>query len=425
MRRFFAFTAVVALIAAIAVPAGAAPAQKSHVEYALAGEARGLEVAIGNEGISLGLALSRADSAPSALGVGAGQCTLLGEDPDPDSLPCTEESTSKTNYPGAPGDGVEICGNTLPAPLADVVDLRVACGSSRSGIRGGLPFSTNSGRVAHLGVTLPVGTVLDNLPTQPLVDQLTDTLSPVLDQTPGTVQDAVDNVLEIITGAAETEALAVELGPASSNIARKGKGLSVSSDAAGALIGIIGIPEGSVDGTSVSVSSDPLKNGLVIIEVGRGAASASADNRNANATAAASAAVVTVKVRDITKPEPTYVEVSVAPGESYTVLEGTPAESTIEAATATVEENGTDARAVANAVRLHLLKGVNGGVALSLGRATAAAKAEVVKPAPPIRNAPPEPLPFTGGIDRTLPALGLIGLAALAYVVRRRFGSTL
>jgi hypothetical protein len=421
MRRVVAvFAALVALVA-LAIPAGAKAPVKAHTDFAVAGEARALELAIGDQGVSLGLAIAQADSTPSAVGVGAGQCTLLGDTPDPDDLPCTDESTVKTRFPGLPGDGNPKCAATLPAPLNAIVDLKIACGSSKSGVTKGLPFTTSTGKIAHLGVKLPVGTVFDAAPVNQLVGQLTDTLAPVLDQTPKEVQNAVDNVVNIVTGLAETEALAVELGPSSSAVTSKGKTITVNSESAGALIGLVGLPEALVDGTDVSVASDPLKNGLVIIEVGTARTSASLNTDTAAAAGAASPALVTVKVRDITKPEPTYVEVSVAPGQTVTVLEGTPAESTITAADSTVTEDGNSAAAGADAVRLHLLKGVQGGVSLALARSTAAVKGDVVKPAAPIvKKAPPETLPLTGGTDMTVPALALILAAGVALWVRRR-----
>ena len=418
MRRLLCVGATIAVMIALAIPAGAKPT--AHTDFGLTGEARALELGIGEQGVSLGLSVARADSKPSSVGVGAGQCTLLGETADPDDLPCTDASTVVTRYPGTPGDGKPKCTAALPAPLDTVVDLKLACGSSKSGIAKSLPFTTSTGKVGHLGVKLPIGAVLDAAPVGQLVDNLTDTLAPVLDLAPKEVQDAVDSVVELVTGVAETEALAVEIGPSSSSISSKGNVMSVDSAAAGALIGLVGIPEATVDGTAIKATSDPLKNGLVIIEVGTARASASLNTLTATAAGAASPALVTVKVRDITKPEPTYVEVSVAPGETVTVLEGTPAESTITAADSTVEENGSSAAAGADAVRLHLLKGVQGGVTLGVARATAAVKGTVVKPAAPIKKAPPETLPVTGGTDMTLPALGLILLAGVALWARRR-----
>ena len=406
------------VLVALAVPAGAA--KDASARFSLAGEARALELAIGGQGITMGVALARADSTPSAEGAGAGQCTLLGDDPDPDSLPCSENTTAKSSYPGERGDGKLQCAAELPAPLNDVVDLKIACGSSRSGLTRGLPFTRNHGKVAGLEITLPVGAVFEAAPVDQLVSSLTDTLAPVLGHAPEEVHAAADSLIDLIGDLRATEAVKIELAPSFSRIQPKGKKIDVSSDSAGALIGLVGIPEGHLDGTSASVSADPLENGLVIIEVGRAQASASIRTDDAAAAAAATPALVTVKVRDITKPEPTYVTVTVAPGETVTVLAGTPAESTITAADATVEENGNSASAVADAVRLDLLKGVNGGVSLALARATAAATGEVVKPAPPTKKAP-EPLPLTGGIDRSLPALLLLGLGVGGFALRRRF----
>ena len=420
MRKAVAVFGALATLLAMALPAGAKPAA-GHATYALEGEARALELAIGQEGLTLGASLATADSTPSAWGMGAGQCSLLGDDTDPEDLPCTESTMAKSRYPGEPGQAKPTCAQQLPPPIDTVVDLKIACGSSRSGLSKSLPFTINSGKVAGLNVTLPVGTVVEAAPTGQLVDQVTETLAPVLDQTPEEVQEVADDLVELLSGALATNAIAAEVGPSSSNITSRGKTqIRVDSAAAGARIGILGIPEGKLDGGNLSLTSDPLENGLVIIEVGVARASASLNTVTADAASAASPALVTVKVRDITKPEPTYVEVSVAPGETVTVLQGTPAESTITAADSTITQEGSTAAAGADAVRLHLLKGVQGGVSLALGRATAAVTGDVVKPAPPIRKTPPEVLPLTGGTDATIPAVLLLLAAGALLVVRRK-----
>ena len=111
--------------------------------------------------------------------------------------------------------------------------------------------------------------------------------------------------------------------------------------------------------------------------------------------------------------------IPVTHGETYTVLAGTPAETTIVAADSVVEENGDSAAAAADAVRIHALKGINGGVSLAFARSTAAVEGNRVLPAPPVKKAP-EPLPLTGGTDMTVPALVLILLAGAALALRRR-----
>lgn len=447
-KRSLALVALVALITALALPAGAS--KKPSSNFALKGEARGLELAIGDQGVTLGFALAKVDSLPSALGVGAGQCELLGADADDSSLPCSEDNTVTSAYPGDAGTDTPKCLGSLPAPLNDIVDLKLACGASKSGIKKGVAFTSSHGKVAGLNVKLPVGLNLvplnvDVNQVDQIVTALTDTLAPVLgvapaevrevlegttetveettDETTDTAQDVVGGLLEIIQGIDATDALAVELGSSFSKVTRTGKMITSSSDAAGAKIGVLGIPAAAENGEIIQ-QADPLTNGLVIVEVGTARASASVNRLTAASTSAASPALVTVKVRDITSPTPKYVEVSVAPGETVTVLAGTPAESTITAADSTTEQAQGSASAVADAVRLHLLKGVNGGVTLALAGANAAATADVVKAAPPVtQNRPPRVLPLTGARDTSLLALGLMSLAAGAVLVRRRFNS--
>ena len=433
MKRLLALVAVVSLVGAIAAPAFAA---KATSRFALSGEARALELAIGDQGVTLGLAATLADSSPKILGVGAGQCSLLGDTADPSDVPCSDNNTEKSEWPANLGDENPTCAGGLPAPLDAVIDLKVACGSSRSFLKKGLPQSFNSGEVAHLDAALPLEALLPinvDLPVEQVQEQakdvvndLVDTLQPVLDQTPQEVQDAaeqvVNTVIQILETDDVTDVVAAEIGRSVSNITSEGNVMKVASSAAGARIGILGIPEATPDGETLITEANPLTNGLVIIEVGPSQATATANNLTADASSAASAAIVTVKVRDITKPEPSYVEVSVAPGETITVLEGTPAESTITAADSVTKKSDGGAQAAADAVRLHLVKGVNGGIKLGLSRSVAAVNAAVVKPAPPItKNAPkPQVLPLTGGTDYTVIAVGLLVLAVVALAVRRR-----
>ena len=447
-KRLLALAALVALVTALALPAGAA--SKATSNFALKGEARGLELAIGDQGVTLGFALAKVDSVPSALGVGAGQCELLGADADESSLPCSADNTVTSAYPGDAGSAQAKCLGSLPAPLSDIVDLKLACGSSTSGLKKGVAFTSSHGKVAGLNVKLPVGVRMvpldvDVNQVDQIVSTITGTLAPVLgvapaqirevlegttataeetvDETTDTAQDAVDGLLEIIQNLDVTDALAVELGSSFSKVTRSGKSITSASNAAGAKIGVLGIP-GLGENGQILQQADPLKNGLVIIEVGTARASASVNRLTAASTSAASPALVTIKVRDITSPTPKYVEVSVAPGETVTVLEGTPAESTITAADSTTTQEAGSASAVADAVRLHLLKGVNGGVTLAVAGANAAATADVVKPAPPIsQNRPPKVLPLTGARDMSFLALGLMALASGAVLVRRRFSS--
>lgn len=448
VKRILSVAALLSLLTALAAPAGAA-GKTTGFDFALKSEARGLELALLGEGVTLGFALSESDSTPHALGIGAGQCEILGGEADPDGPPCTQESMARSEYPGEPGPKEPVCRVHLPEALEAVVDLDLACGASTSGLKRGIPTTSSQGKVGSLEAKLPVGLSLvpldvDLNQVDQIVDTLTDSLAPVLDVAPsevrevlegaeetadGTTDDAqevVDGLLEVIQGIDATDALKVQLGVSDTSIASKGELITATSEAAGAKIGIIGIP-GSGENGELLEAADPLKNGLVIIEVGTSRASASVDKVTAASTSAASPALVTVRVRDITKPKPTYVEVSVAPGETVTVLAGTPAESTITAADSTTEQSPGSARAVAQAVRLHLLKGVNGGVELGLAGSTAAATANIEKaPAPPadvVKGRPPTTLPLTGARDVSLMALAMLVTAAGVFALRRRFGN--
>lgn len=446
-KRLVALVSAVMIVSALAIPAGVASETKSN--FALKGEARGLELAILGEGVTLGFALSQSDSAPRAVGIGAGQCELLGAEADPGQLPCSDSSTVKSEYPGDPGTSELLCQGSLPAPLSDVIDLDVACGSSKTTLKKDFAQTVSQGKVASLSAKLPVGLRLvpldvDVNQVDQIIETITDSLAPVLgvapaevrdvltgvtetveetgDETTDQAQEVVDGLLEVIQGLDATDALKIELGISDSKITRKGSLITSASQAAGAKIGLIGLPGAGANGELIQ-AADPLKNGLVIIEVGTSRASASVDKATATSTSAASAALVTVRVRDITKPQPTYVEVSVAPGETVTVLAGTPAESTITAADSTTEQSPGSARAVADAVRLHLLKGVNGGVELGIAGTTAVATADVAEIAPPPAKRPPTLLPQTGARDVTILALVLMLAAGGALLIRRRFSN--
>jgi hypothetical protein len=443
MKRFLALVAISALVAALVAPGAAA---RSTSDFALTGEARGLELALGDEGLTLGLALAQVDSAPKAIGVGAGQCALLGQDEDPDNLPCTDESTVKSRYPGQPGSSEMSCSGALPEPLSEVLNLKAACGSSISGInKKGIAFTKSRGKVLTLTAKLPVGLSLvplniDVNQVDEIVGAITEALSPLIDQAPAEVQDVlkgaqetadettneaqeiVDGVLEIIQNTAATDAVKVEVGTADSKITEDGNIIASTAEAYGARIGLIGMPSLLTEEGLKLDDADPLKNGLVIVEVGSATASAMVNRASAAANSAASPALLTVKVRDITSPEPKYVEVSVAPGETITVLEGTPAESTITAADSATEQEAGSARAVADAVKLHLLKGVNGGLKVALAGVNASAAADVVKPAPPAKR-PPKTLPVTGGTSLTRLAILLMVASGGAFALRRRFGN--
>ena len=415
MKRSFALALVMSALVLMAMPAGGAETKST---YALEGEARGLELSLGEQGLTLGVALSRADSTPKVEGVGAGQCSVLGQSSDPDRLPCNEDTMQKSSAPGNPNDDPETCaGPAIPAPLDSVLTLDLACGASSSSLTDAGPVTSNTGKVGEAALELDLRGLIPQ--AEDAKEQLVDQLQQVVGGAPEQIKNALNALLDTID---EGQAGQILLGPAESNITAKGGKVTVASSSAGALIGVAGIPDLDGEGVPIPGSSEATEDGLVIVEVGRSNATASVDKLTAAAESAATAALVTVKVRDITQVKPTYQEVSVAPGQTVTILEGTPAESTITAAAASQESKKGSAVAAADAVRLHLLKGVSGGIKLGLARATAAASAETKPLAVREQQPPPNQkvLPQTGARDVTLIAMGLLILAAVALVVRRR-----
>jgi hypothetical protein len=414
-RRIPVFIAAMTLLMSFAPAAPAAEAE-AKTTFALEGEARALEVALGDQGITLGLALSRADSSPMAIGVAAGQCSVLADNPDPDSLPCDESTTEKSSTEGNNGTPGGTCAApAVPDPLGSVLSVDLACGSSVSGLVGGkLPITTNEGKVADISLGLDLTALVPQ--AEDVKEQLVDQLQEIIQQAPEEVRNAVDQLLDSVD---EGQAIKIVAGPATSNVNAKGPSLSVRSTAAGARIGVVGIPDLDTDGIPIPGSSNAVEDGLIIVEVGAASASAEVLKADASSSSEASAAIVTVKVRDITKLEPTYTEIPVAPGQTVTILQGTPAESTISAAAATTKETKGSAVAGADAVRLHLLKGVQGGLKVGLGRATAAVNAKQVAPQQQAR--PPVALPATGGTDLRWLGLVLVVGALAALALRRRF----
>jgi hypothetical protein len=414
MKRAVSLCVVALVLMALASPpVVAAPAPK--LSFALSGDARALELGIGNQGVTLGAAIARADSTPSAQGLGAGECGLLGDNPDPTKVACQSGTVEKSSYPGDAGKPGETCAApSLPAPLDTVLQLDTACGSSESGLStGGFPTTSNEGKVAEVAVNLDLSGLSQQL--QDAKSQVIDALQQVISQAPDPIKTALEQILNVIDVG---QAGQLKIGVASSNIATSATGLTVASSAAGAQIGVLGIPEVDAAGKPISGTAQATENGLIIVDVGQSDASVALDTANATAKAAADPSLVTVKVRDITKTTPTYTTIQVAPGQTQTILAGTPLESTITAADSTVSNKGSSAAAAADAVRLDLIKGVQGGIHLALGRTTAAAQIQAA-PAPP----PPaeKPLPVTGGPDFTKLGILLLVGSGIAIWVRRRF----
>lgn len=418
MKRALSILVVAVITAGFAGAATPASSQPAAQAYALSGDARAAELAIAGQGVTLGAAIARADSKPSAEGLGAGQCSLLSDAPEPSKVTCETTTTEQSSAPGEAGeDGATCAAPALPDPLGTVVEIATACGSSSSTVVKGVPTTLNEGKVLEAGVNLDLSGLSAEL--QGVKQQVVDALQDIVGGAPAPINDALTQVLDVLDVG---QAGKLEIGVAEANIGAVDAGVRVVATATGARVGVLGIPEVNDDGDPLPGTADATVNGLIIVEIGTSTSSVTVDTEKAVAEAAANPAVVTVKVRDITSLEPTYQEFPVAPGQRMTVLEGTPLESTIVAAASDVTNNGTRAAAEADAVLLDLITGVQGGIHLALGRTTAAGQVQAA-PAPPQPQPDPDeqPLPVTGGSSAVL-KLGIILIVAAGVVlwVRRR-----
>jgi hypothetical protein len=343
---------------------------------------------------------------------------LLGDNPDPTKVTCAETTTETSSFPGDAGKAGSTCAApALPAPLNSVLVIATACGSSQSGSSGGFAGTANEGEVAEAAVNLDLSGVAQQV--EDVKDQVVDAIRGVVDQAPEPVKNALDRILDVIDVG---QAGQLKVGNATSTITPTKSGLQVVSTAAGAVIGVLGIPEVNAQGNPIAGTAEATENGLIIVEVGRSEATVAVDATAATAKASASPAVVTLKVRDITQVEPTYTEIPVAPGQTQTVLEGTPLESTVTAASSVIQNKGTTAAAASDAVRLDLIKGVQGGIHVAIGRTTGAARVQAAPRQPnPAPEPEPEPLPVTGARDLFPVGLALLAGAAALIWVRRRY----
>ena len=417
MKRASSLVLLFVFVAALTASSSAGAANKSAPTFALSGDARAVELGVGDQGVTLGAAIARADSKPSASGLAAGQCELLGDNPDPTKVACTESTTETSSFPGDGGKAGETCAApALPAPLNTVLGIATACGASQSGKSGALAGTTNEGKVAQVDVNLDLSGVSQQV--EDVKDQVVDAIRGIVDQAPEPVKNALDRILDVIDVG---QAGQLKIGTATSTISPTKSGIQVISTAAGAEIGVLGIPDLDTDGNPIPGTADATEDGLLIVEIGSSQASVSVDAASASAKAAASPALVTLKVRDITQVEPTYTEIPVAPGETMTVLDGTPLESTVTAADSVISNKGSTAAAASNAVRLDLIKGVQGGIHLAIGRTTGAARV-LAAYEHPIAQPENEPLPVTGARDLVPLGLLLLAGAALLLWARRRAG---
>lgn len=376
VRRLMAGVGVVALAGTFA--AGAPAAADTPEVYAGSALGRALNVSVLGQKATFGVSTAKIDSTLKASADGAGQVLVLG-------------STTKADVTGnnTKKEAPQACAAAVP--VAPVLNLGLVCSSSTAEVANGLPRAVSEGSLAKLDVTanaLPINTVI--APVQ-------SALEGVFGQLPSSLDPATDTVSDLLTAVGTTKTLDVKVGHSRSEVSTEAGVVTSTAVAEAAQVDLL--PVGGL-----------LDNPVASIIVSSAKATAVYNRASGAATASFDPAIVTVR---LSTPLTGNVDIPVKVGETVTILQGTPLESTITLADGSVKKNPDGSvSSVADGVKLELLKGVNGGVILELAHAEAGAAGN-----PAVLSAIAEvpELPRTGGTPWIpVAGIGAVGLAVLA-----------
>ncbi|HVM06634.1 MAG TPA: LPXTG cell wall anchor domain-containing protein [Acidimicrobiales bacterium] len=380
----------------MAPPATAQAARPETYIGSAAGRALDLTV-LSLPKVTLGVSSAKVTSLLTAVGEGVGSLGLVG------TLQKAEvANTGSSTLP-------ENC--AVPLPIAGILNVGLACGSASASILDNNPVATGEGSVA--AVDLNGQTLLDTV--GPITETVSDTVATALDPVCGLVAlscGVTDTVGDVLTSVLETKTLEVSAGRSISSVTSDNGKITATASSTGAEIKLLPLPV--VGGV---VNDEP----LATIVVGTARATAVYDRAVGSSTPTVDPALVTVKLNSVlasTLGIP--AEVTVPVGQSLVVpgTEGTPLETEIVVAAGRTATNpdGT-VSAFADAVKVHALKGVSGGILLALASAEAGVGGTLAAAAP----VPAVELPRTGGTPwMPLAGAGVLGLAVLVRRVVAR-----
>ena len=396
IRRPVALAAAIALTGAfVAGAAGPAAAQTAKPESYLgsaAGTALDLTV-LSLPKISLGVSTGKVTSLPTSVAEGAGSLGLAG-------------STIKAEVANAGSDvKPETC--AVPLPSAGILNIGLACGSASATIANNNPVSTSEGSGATIDLAGQV--LLDNV--APITDALSGTVGDALNTLCGALSltcPVTGTVGDVLNSVLDTKTLEVSAGKSVSSIVTEAGKVTSSATSQGVEIKLLPLPQ-----LAGVASTEP----LATITVGTAKATAVYDRASGVSTPTVDPALVTVKLNTLlTNTLGVAQTITVPVGASFIVpgTAGTPLETEIVAAAGrTVTNPDGTVGAIADAVKIHALKGISGGILLSLASAQAGVGGTVaVNAAVPVLE-----LPRTGGV----PWAPLVGASVLglAVLVRR------
>jgi hypothetical protein len=405
---------VAALLAAASLGGFAASASAASAPGSFQLKAQGDALAISAFGTSLtgGDSTISADTTPNADAVGSGQL-----------LPSVSGSQHATaTAPGQSQNLPQVCASpTIPTALSAYLSAGLGCGSAQAALDGnGLPTAGSNGTVAQLSVG--AGSALTQIITagSPEFIALQGLLG-TLPTIPGSGITLSDLLTQLGISVAQTTGLAsISAGTSTGSVSATATTATATNTSSGGTITVLPGAGGS---------------GLPAASITFGAAQTSAtlDRTGGAGTATASPSVVTVTINN---PVTGSNTITLAPGQSQTLLAGTPLASTISVGSSNTTQGPGGATATAQGVVLDLLTGISGGISIDLASSnasvTGAALAAAVTPtAAPPAPAPPAGAPIAGVTavhtgepwGGSLPIVALALAAGLGLIYRRRIGS--
>jgi hypothetical protein len=356
-----------------------------------------------------------ADTTPNADAVGSGQL-----------LPSVSGSQHATaTAPGQNQNLPQTCASpAIPPPLSTYLSAGLGCGSAQAAIDGnGLPSAGSAGSVAQL--TAGAGSALTQIITagSPVFIALQGVLG-TLPTPPAGGISLGDLLTQLGLTVAQTTGLAtISAGTSTGSVSTTATSATATNTSSGGTIAILP----GAGGSGLPAAS---------ITLGAATTTATLDRTGGAGTATASPSVVTVTIND---PVTGSNTITLAPGQSQTLLAGTPLASTISVGSSNTTQGPGSATATAQGVVLSLLTGLPGGgitidLASSNASVTGAALAAAVTPpaaAPPAPAAPPAGAPIAGVTavhtgepwGGSLPIIAVALVAGLGLIYRRRLAA--
>lgn len=283
--------------------------------------------------------------------------------------PVPSGQASATASPGHSQNPPQSCGGgvpAFPAPFSGLVSGSVSCGAaSAQGFSAHDGTSTSSASAADLGIDLaPLlsQVVTAGSPLESGLKGLVGTLPPL----PAAGQSVSSIISSLSSAATSSQSISIAIGPSSSVSRLDGASYTTTAEAKGSVI-------------TLMPGAGPGGAPLARIVVGGASATATAGGRKPQASDLP--ALVTVEVDTAATGPKSY---SVVPGQSLTILAGTPLQSTIKVGSGSVSTAPSGAEtASAEGVEVDLAEGVgatpatayNGGLELRLAAASATSKA--------------------------------------------------